>query len=93
MAEITPAPAPRPARRTRRRRHRRAFPKSTFLLLIGVALIINEAFLQDKSDVALLATGLLLCGFPVAEIADTFRNAVVASWEEREVEDGEGGAS
>lgn len=77
MAEHAPA---RVKRRPRRRR--RPFPKSTFLLFIGVALIINEAFLQDKSDVALLATGLLLCGFPVAEIADTFRNAVVASWEE-----------
>lgn len=85
MAQPLPTPAPRRAPRKRRSR-RRAFPKSTFLLLIGVALIINEAFLQGKSDVALLATGLLLCGFPVAEIADTFRNAVVASWEEREDE-------
>lgn len=81
------------ATKKRVRRKRRGFPKSTFLLFIGVALIINEAFLQDKSDVALLATGLLLCGFPVAEIADTFRNAVVASWEERAMEEETDGAS
>lgn len=81
------------ATKKRVRHKRRGFPKSTFLLLIGVALIINEAFLQDKSDVALLATGLLLCGFPVAEIADTFRNTIVASWEEREVEEETDGAS
>lgn len=88
MGEAPEVAGPPPAKRHRsKRRRKRVFPKSTFLLLIGVALLINEAFFQDKSDVALLATGLLLCGFPVAEIADTLRNAVVTSWETRDEEE------
>lgn len=77
---------------SRRRRSRRkpTIPKSTVFAAVGLLLIGNEAVFQEKSDPWILGVSLLLCGFPVAELADLLRNGGVLDSEGEGGEDGEG---
>lgn len=81
------SPPPRKPR-PRKKKQPRAFPKSTFLLFVGVGIILWEVA-HGRSDIPFLVTGLVLCGFPVAEVADIFRNAVVRDWDESDEDEPE----
>lgn len=53
-----------------RRRHRR-LPRTTILFFVGIGLIIKESVDGDVS-MPMLATGLIMCGFPAIEIVEAF---------------------
>lgn len=63
------------------RRRKRKLPKTSILFFLGVGIIVWQAvpWNPEGPSTALLITGLVLCGFPVAEVADIFRGAAITT--------------
>lgn len=67
------------APRRRTRASKRKLPKTSILFFLGIGIIVWQAvpWNPDGPSTTLLITGLVLCGFPVAEVADIFRGGAI----------------